>query len=75
MAKVFRVTGTFHTGHHDQSFSKEIVADKDARARELILSLLGSKHAVPRRLIKITDVKEVPADQIEDAVVRHKAGL
>ncbi|HEX9815738.1 MAG TPA: 50S ribosomal protein L18Ae [Candidatus Thermoplasmatota archaeon] len=75
MAKVFRVTGTFYTGHHEQNFSKEIVAESEDRARELMLSLIGSKHAVPRRLIKITAVKEVPATDIQDAVVRHMAGL
>lgn len=75
MAKVFRVTGTFYTGHHEQNFSKEIVADSEARARELMLSLIGSKHAVPRRLIKIASVKEVQPGDIEDAVVRHMAGL
>lgn len=75
MAKVFRVTGMFYTGHHDQNFSKEIVAESDERARELMLSLIGSKHAVPRRLIKIASIKEVPSGEIEDAVVRHMAGL
>lgn len=75
MAKVFRVTGTFYTGHHTQNFSKEIVAESEERARELIMSLIGSKHAVPRRLIKIASTKEVPAGEVEDAVVRHIAGL
>ena len=36
---------------------------------------VGSKHAVPRRLIKIESAKEVPAAEVEDAVVRHMAGL
>ena len=75
MAKVFRVTGTFYTGHHEQNFSKELVADSDARARELMLSLIGSKHADPRRLIKIMSVAEVAPGEIEDDVVRHMAGL
>lgn len=75
MAKVFRVSGTFRALHHDQTFNKEIVADNDSRAREIMLSLIGSKHGVPRRLIKIGDVKEIPADQIESAAVRHQAGL
>lgn len=75
MAKVFRVKGSFRTGHHDQPFSKELVADTDKRATEIMLSLIGSKHAAPRRLIKIESVTEVAADQIEDAVVRHQAGL
>jgi ribosomal protein L20A (L18A) len=75
MAKVFRVSGTFRTGHHDQPFSKEVVADTDAKAREFMMSLIGSKHAAPRRLIRIQNVKEVPAAEIESAVVRHQAGL
>lgn len=74
MAKVFRVTGTFRTGHHDQNFSKEIVAESDARAKELMLSLIGSKHGSPRRLIKIESIKEVAPNEIQDAVVRHVAG-
>jgi large subunit ribosomal protein LX len=73
--KVFRVTGTFRTTHHEQPFSKEVVADSDAAAREYMLSILGSKHGVPRRLIQITGASEVPADQVEDAVVRFAAGL
>lgn len=72
--KVFRLTGTFQTGHHTQDFSKEFVADSEARARELLLAILGSKHAVPRRLVKVANVVQVAPDQIEDPVVRHTAG-
>jgi ribosomal protein L20A (L18A) len=75
MAKVFRVTGSFRTGYHDQPFSKELVAADEKAARELMMSLLGSKHAAPRRLIKIKDCREVAADQVESAVIRHQAGL
>jgi len=73
--KVFRVTGSYRAIHHEQSFSKEVVAADNDAAREYILSLFGSKHGVPRRLIQVTDVREVPADQVEDAVVRFAAGL
>lgn len=75
MAKVFQIEGSFRTGHHDQPFRKEIVADSDAKARELLWSVLGSKHGVPRRLIRITYVKEISLDQVRSAVVRHQAGL
>lgn len=75
MAKVFRVSGTYRTLHHVQNFNLEIVADTDARAREIALSMIGSKHGVPRRLIKIEGAKEVPPDQVESAAVRHQAGL
>lgn len=73
--KVFRVTGNFRAMHHVQSFSKEVVAADAAAAKEHILSLFGSKHGVPRRLMKIEKAQEVPADQVEDAVVRFAAGL
>jgi large subunit ribosomal protein LX len=76
MAKrVFRVKGSFRATHHDQPFSKEVVAADGAAAKEYIFSLFGSKHGVPRRLMTIERVDEVPADQIEDPVVRHAAGL
>lgn len=74
-AKIFRLRGTFHQSHHEQTFSKEVLADSPEHAKDLVFSLLGSKHAVPRRLVKITDVKEVPADQAQDPVVRHLAGV
>ena len=73
--KVFRVTGSFRTTHHEQPFSKELVAPDAAKAKELAFSLFGSKHGVPRRLMKITDVTEVSLDKVEDPVVRHAAGL
>lgn len=75
MANVFRVSGSFRTGHHDQPFSKEIVAESEARARETMLSLIGSKHGVPRRLIRVDSVAAVKPDEIRDAVVRHQAGI
>lgn len=73
--KVFRVSGSFTQKHHRQPFSKEVVADTQAAAREQMLSLLGSKHAAPRRLITIDTVVELGTDQVQDPVVRYAAGL
>jgi ribosomal protein L20A (L18A) len=73
--KVYRVTGSYRTVHHDQPFSKEVVAKDEKAAKEHFFSLFGSRHGVPRRLIKFTACKEVAPDQVEDAVVRHTAGL
>lgn len=75
MTKVFRVAGSYKAVHHVQSFSTEVVAADADRAKELLLSLIGSKHGVPRRLVTIAKIAEVPPDQVEDAVVRHAAGL
>ena len=74
--KVYRVTGTFEMGRErHQPFAKEIAADDEERAREILLSDLGSKHGTTRRRITIASVVEVPADQITDPLARAKAGM
>ena len=74
--KVFKITGTFQMGRfRAQPFVKEVAAEDDARAREVLYSDIGSKHGTPRRRIAISTVVEVPPDQVESGVVRAKAGI
>jgi len=74
--KVFRVTGTFQMGRiRKQRFVKEVAAEDEARAREVLLSEIGSKHGTPRRRIAIASIEEVPADKVESSVARAKAGI
>ncbi len=74
--KVYRVTGTFEMGRErHQPFTKEIAADDEERAREILLSDLGSKHGTTRRRITIASVVEVPPDQVRDPLARAKAGM
>ncbi len=74
--KVYRITGTFQMGRvRAQPFTKEVAADSEERAREVLLSELGSKHGTPRRRIAIKAVAEVPPDRVESPVVRQKAGI
>ena len=74
--KVFRIKGTFQMGREmAQRFVKEVAAEDEARARELLLSELGSKHGTPRRRIAIATVEEVPPDKVESSVARAKAGI
>ncbi len=74
--KVFRVTGTFEMGRQrHQPFTKEVAADDEDRAREVLLSDLGSKHGTPRRRVVIASVVEVPPDQVTDPLARAKAGM
>ena len=58
-------------GRDWQTFSKEVAARDEATAREKLLSLLGSQHAVPRKVITIATIVEVPADQVEDHAVKY----
>jgi len=71
--KAFKVSGTFMMKPGWQPFSKEVLADSEARARENILSDLGSKHRAKRRQIKIEKVVEIKVDEIEDPLLRAQA--
>jgi len=69
--KAFRIHGRFRMGREWQAFSKELAADDESRARERLLSDLGSKHGVARKYIEISAVEEVPPSGLQDAAVRY----
>lgn len=58
--KMFRVTGTIPQGTVPRMrFTRYIAAEDEATAREHLLSILGSKHRVKRRFVRITSFEEV----------------
>lgn len=71
--KAFRVSGTFMMKPGWQPFSKDVLAESEARARERILSDLGSKHRASRRQIRIDKIVEIKPDEIEDPLLRQQA--
>ena len=68
--KVFRVTGEIQKPNLKTPFKKEIVADKPEHATEKVYAELGSKHRVKRVHIRIADVTEVSAEEIENPLLR-----
>jgi len=57
--KTFSVSGTFKMGGKKiQPFKKEVQAKNKELAKEITYSLIGSKHACPRRFISIKKVEE-----------------
>jgi large subunit ribosomal protein LX len=68
--KIFRVTGEILKPNLRTHFRKEIVAEKAEHAVEKVYAELGSKHRVKRHHIKIASVEEVPAEQIEDPLLK-----
>lgn len=54
-----------------QPFAKEVVSSSEPKAKEKILSLIGSKHGVKRRVINIKEVEEIPAEKVENLVVKY----
>ena len=55
----FEVKGSFGKKGAEMAFSKEVGANSESLAREKILSLMGSEHNVKRRLIQISEIKEL----------------
>jgi large subunit ribosomal protein LX len=68
--KVFRVIGEIRKPNLKTTFKKEIVALKAEHAVEKIYAEIGSKHRVKRFHIKITSVGEVPAEEIENPLLK-----
>ncbi len=68
--KVFRAKGTFRMGRQWTRFTKEIMEENDERAREKVLSILGSKHRVMRTNIDIKEITEISPDEVEDTVIQ-----
>lgn len=72
--KAFRITGSFADPRKRQPFSIEMAAEDEAGVREKVVSTLGSKHKLKRWEIEITEVTEIPADQIVNHVVKYQVG-
>lgn len=72
--KAFRVTGSFADPRKRQPFSIEMSAEDEAAVKEKTLSTLGSKHKLKRWEIDITDVTEIPADQVISHLVKYEIG-
>jgi large subunit ribosomal protein LX len=68
--KVYRVTGEILKPNLKTQFSKEIIAAKSEHAVEKVYAELGSKHRVKRCHMKITNVEEIPPEQIENPLLR-----
>ncbi|MCW4045759.1 MAG: 50S ribosomal protein L18Ae [Candidatus Bathyarchaeota archaeon] len=68
--KVFRVTGEIQKPKLNTPFQKEVLADKSEHAVEKVYSEIGSKHRVKRFYMKILKVEEIPAEEIENPVLK-----
>lgn len=68
--KAFKVTGEIHKPRLNTPFVKELLADKSEHAVEKVYAELGSRHRVKRFQIKITDVHEISAEEIENPILK-----
>ena len=71
--RAYRVKGEFMMGKRWQPFSKEFVAQDERQCVELASSIIGSKHRVKRKFIKIAGIEQVKnLDELKDPVVRAR---
>jgi large subunit ribosomal protein LX len=68
--KVFRVTGEIHKPNLNTPFVRELIADKPEHAAEKVFAEVGSRHRVKRQHMSVTNVEEVPADQIANPILK-----
>jgi large subunit ribosomal protein LX len=68
--KAYKVTGEINKPRLSTPFVRELLADKSEHAVEKVYAEIGSRHRVKRYHIKISNVKEVKADEIENPVLK-----
>lgn len=70
--KAFRIKGTFQMGDRWQEFTKEMVGNDEDAVKEQVYSRLGSKHRVKRPKIRISEVMEIPLEDVSDPITRYR---
>lgn len=70
--KAFEVSGQFMVSlRRWQPFALEVAAADEAGAKERTLALMGSRHKVKRKNVKIDNVKSLRSEEVTDHAVRH----
>ena len=69
--KAYKVEGKFYVKNIWHPFSKEVVSSSKVKAKEKVLSIIGSNHRVKRNKIIIDNLKEVSPDELENLVVKY----
>lgn len=55
----FSINGNFKLGSQWKNFKKEVTAETEEHARELLFKTFGSKNGLPRRFINIAEIAEI----------------
>ena len=70
--QAYRISGTAPFGSQRQPFSYDVTAEDNDAATHKVYSILGSRHRVMRRSIKIESVNEIdPRTSTEPEILHH----
>jgi len=70
--KAFEVKGRFMMSRRSwQQFAIEVASPDEKAAVEKAMALMGSRHRVKRKFIKIEGVKSLKNEDVSDHAVKH----
>lgn len=73
--KIYRVTGLALFGHDKypewRKFSIEVRALRPEHVLEHVYSVLGGRHKLKRKNIKILSIEEIPVDKVSDRLIKE----
>jgi large subunit ribosomal protein LX len=70
--KAFEVKGQLMTSRRDwKQFTMEVASADEKAAIEKTMALMGSRHKVKRKFIKIDGVKALKLEEVSDQAVKH----
>lgn len=68
--KIFRIQGKFMMGDRLKPFIRELKATSEEEIKEKIYSEFGSKHHITRNQVKIQDIQEISAKDVQDPLIK-----
>lgn len=73
--KAFEISGELMMSlRRWQPFAIQVAAQDEKSALEKTMALMGSRHKVKRKSIKIQNVKSLKLEEVTDNVVKHLLG-
>jgi len=70
--KAFEIKGQFMMSHRNwKPFTIEVASADEKAALEKAMALMGSRHKVKRKFIKIDNVKTLKNEEVSDHAVKH----
>lgn len=75
LMKAFEVKGQFRLSPREwQPFALEVASADEKAALEKSLALIGSRHKVKRKFVKIDGVRPLKPEEVSDHTVKHLLG-
>jgi ribosomal protein L20A (L18A) len=71
--KTFNLSGKLRLGSKWNKFSKDITANDENHAKDLLFAKFGSKHKLPRRFINLLEVSETGQSTVSREPKNDKA--